>query len=157
LRTAIHATTKASPALVMFGRELSVAVDHELLNKGEYDEVKHLEMLKKLPDKMKTIVKWITKNIKETQEGNKERYDKSHQPHSFKTGDLVWMKNHELSKKSAHKAQKLLKRWIGPYELGTQTNEVTFELLTVAEKRSIGIRHVCELKPFIGELGEETS
>ena len=44
--------------------------------------------------------------------------------------------------------KKLAPRWIGPYVLGRQISELTFDILKLPEKISIGKRHVSQLKPY---------
>ncbi|CAL8135997.1 unnamed protein product [Orchesella dallaii] len=59
--------------------------------------------------------------------------------------------NHSRSDKAAHKIQKLLRKWIGPFLLGSQAedNNVTFEILTIPDFRRVGSRHVSDLKPYV--------
>ncbi|CAL8123717.1 unnamed protein product [Orchesella dallaii] len=138
-------------------------LDRKLAKMEELDEKTILQQLRNIPDKMKKIAKWVGQNIANAQRRNKLYYDKKRRQHNFKTGDFVLIKNHQLSSKIEHRAAKLLKRYIGPYELGKQEDEVNFEILTIPGKRPFCKRHVDELKPFIDdkngvdELDEETS
>ncbi|CAL8130566.1 unnamed protein product [Orchesella dallaii] len=65
------------------------------------------------------------------------------------------IKTHEQSKKAAKIIQKMIQRYKGPYKLGEQVNDVTFEILTVPKDESIGHRHVEELTMFRKRKGCE--
>ncbi|UYV63284.1 hypothetical protein LAZ67_2003650 [Cordylochernes scorpioides] len=56
-------------------------------------------------------------NILRSQERDKSRYDQSHRPVHYQTGDLVWVFT-----------PKLLKRYFGPYRVNRQLSEVTYEV-----------------------------
>ncbi|CAL8135983.1 unnamed protein product [Orchesella dallaii] len=110
-----------------------------------------LDQLKTIPKDLKRHIEWVKNNIRKMQKANKTYYDKKHIPHPFKSGDKVMIRNHARSDKTAHKIQKLLRKWIGPFLLGAQAedNDVTFEILTIPEFRRVGRRHVSDLRPYV--------
>ncbi|CAL8097762.1 unnamed protein product [Orchesella dallaii] len=110
-----------------------------------------LQQLKTLPKNLKRHIEWVKKNIRRMQKSNKTYYDRKHIPHPFKAGDKVMIRNHARSDKTAHKIQKLLRKWIGPFLLGAKAedNDVTFEILTIPDFRRVGRRHVNDLRPYV--------
>ncbi|CAL8133943.1 unnamed protein product, partial [Orchesella dallaii] len=151
LRTTVHETTKCTPALLQLGREIPTAFDRDVCKSSESNTEAFLESIRSLPEDLKNHIEWVKENIKNMQKTNKVYYDRRHIPHPFKTGDKVMVKNHSRSDKAAHKIQKLLRKWIGPFLLGEKAddNDNTFEILTIPEGKAVGRREVKDLKPFV--------
>ncbi|CAL8101481.1 unnamed protein product [Orchesella dallaii] len=110
-----------------------------------------LDQLKNIPQELRRHIEWVKNNIRKMQKSNKTYYDKKHLPNPFKSGDKVMIRNHARSDKTAHKIQKLLRKWIGPFLLGSKAedNDVTFEILTIPDFRRVGRRHVSDLRPYV--------
>ncbi|CAL8111220.1 unnamed protein product [Orchesella dallaii] len=133
------------------GREIPTAFDREMSKFNPKPNETVLQQLKTLPKDLKRHIEWVKKNIRRMQKSNKTYYDKKHIPHPFKAGDKVMIRNHARSDKAAHKIQKLLRKWIGPFLLGAKAedNDVTFEILTIPDFRRVGRRHVNDLRPYV--------
>ncbi|CAL8146066.1 unnamed protein product [Orchesella dallaii] len=133
------------------GREIPSAFDREMTDLTNKPKEQVLAELKSLPTELRRHIEWVKNNIRKRQAENKTQYDKRHITHPFKSGDKVMILNHSRSDKAAHKIQKLLRRWIGPFLLGSQAedNNVTFEILTIPDFRRVGSRHVSDLKPYV--------
>ncbi|CAL8107853.1 unnamed protein product, partial [Orchesella dallaii] len=133
------------------GREIPTAFDRDVCKSSESNTEAFLESIRSLPEDLKNHIEWVKDNIKKMQKTNKVYYDMRHIPHPFKTGDKVMVKNHSRYDKAAHKIQKLLRKWIGPFLLGEKAddNDNTFEILTIPEGKAVGRREVKDLKPFV--------
>ena len=157
INTSVNSSTGLTPADIHLGRQLPFAFDREFSHLERLDPATRKEEIRMLPEKIRKAVIFARENIKKSQEANKELYDKKRRDHDFKTGDKVLIKNHELSNKSKKKTQKLMKRFIGPFELGEAKNDLTFEILTIPDRKSHGFRHVSEMKHFVSREEEPNS
>ncbi|UYV72847.1 hypothetical protein LAZ67_10000976 [Cordylochernes scorpioides] len=70
-------------------------------------------------------------NFLRSQERDKSRYDQSHRPVHYQTGDLVWV---FTPVRGQGLAEKLLKRYFCPYGVNRQLSVVTYEMVPL-EKR----------------------
>ncbi|CAL8069465.1 unnamed protein product [Orchesella dallaii] len=133
------------------GREIPTAFDREMSESDPRTQETILKELEKLPQELRRHIHWVKNNIRKMQKSNKTYYDRKHIPHPFKSGDKVMIRNHARSDKTAYKIQKLLRKWIGPFLLGAKAedNDVTFEILTIPDFRSVGRRHVNDLRPYV--------
>ena len=154
MRVHVHETTKVTPALLNLGREIPMPVDRNLQIDEESNLEEKIQGLSHVPDQLKEIIKWGRDNIIKTQEQNKVLYDKSHREARYEPGELVLVKNHILSSKEDGIMQKLANRYSGPYLISKQITPVTYQLVTVPEKKCIGKRHVADLKPFVQRLSQ---
>ncbi|CAL8108280.1 unnamed protein product [Orchesella dallaii] len=132
-------------------REIPTVFDREVTSFTTPPSQDIITQLRTLPDDLKKHIEWVRTNIQNIQAKNKEYYDRRHIAHPFKSGDKVLIKNHARSDKAAHKIQKLLRKWIGPFVLGAQAedNDVTFEILTIPHLKRVGQRHVNDLRPYV--------
>ncbi|CAL8076001.1 unnamed protein product [Orchesella dallaii] len=121
----------------------------------KFEHQESIDDLKRLPEKLSTVIKAVRENIQKAQKCHEKHQNKKRREHKFQTGDLVMIKTHEQSKKAAKIIQKMIQRYKGPYMLGEQVNDVTFEILTVPKDESIGHRHVEELTMFRKRKGCE--
>ncbi|ODM96211.1 Retrovirus-related Pol polyprotein from transposon 17.6 [Orchesella cincta] len=150
LRTTVHETIQCTPASVQLGRELPATFDREICGTNlPMNELEAKAFLSKIPEQMQRHVEYVKSKIAERQAKNKIYYDRRHIQHPFIPGDTVMIKNHARSDKAAYKIQKLLRKWIGPFTLGDQSDNVTFEILTIPDGRVVGKRHVTDLRPFV--------
>ncbi|UYV81532.1 hypothetical protein LAZ67_20001463 [Cordylochernes scorpioides] len=88
-------------------------------------------------------------NILRSQERDKSRYDQSHRPVHYQTGDLVWV---FTPVRRQGLAEKLLKRYFGPYRANRQLSEVTYEVEPLEkrprQRKTKDIVHVQRIKPY---------
>ncbi|CAL8133199.1 unnamed protein product [Orchesella dallaii] len=155
INTAVNETTQVTPALLNLGREIPVGFDRAIQKITKFEHQESIDELKKLPEKLAAVIKAVRDNIKNAQEGHEKQQNKKRRDHKFQPGDLVMIKTHEQSNKAAKVIQKMIQRYRGPYKLGEQVNEVTFEILTVPKDECLGIRHVEELLKFRKRKGCE--
>ncbi|CAL8125273.1 unnamed protein product [Orchesella dallaii] len=136
-------------------REIPGGFDRAIQKITKFEHQESIDDLKRLPEKLSTVIKAVRENIQKAQKCHEKHQNKKRREHKFQSGDLVMIKTHEQSKKAAKIIQKMIQRYKGPYKLGEQVNDVTFEILTVPKDESIGHRHVEELTMFRKRKGCE--
>ncbi|CAL8079250.1 unnamed protein product [Orchesella dallaii] len=137
----------------MYGRELPFMFDREFSEKEEKDIDQFVKELRAARESMKDVMEDVKQNISKAQEYQKKYGDRRRRNHPFESGDIVLIKNHELSNKAAQMMQKMVRRFKGPYKLGEKINENTFEILTLPDKKKLCERNVEDIKLFISRSG----
>ncbi|CAL8146963.1 unnamed protein product [Orchesella dallaii] len=155
INTAVNETTQVTPALLNLGREIPGGFDRAIQKITKFEHQESIDDLKRLPEKLSTVIKAVCENIQKAQKCHEKHQNKKRREHKFQSGDLVMIKTHEQSKKAAKIIQKMIQRYRGPYKLREQVNDVTFEIFTVPKDESIGHRHVEELTMFRKRKGCE--
>jgi hypothetical protein len=146
LRTMISDTTKFSPALLNLGREIALPIDRSLQKNESIDFEKDARDLAKiLPEQLKDILNFAKDRILKAHQRNKVIFDKSRRDISFEIGQLVYVRNHELSDADSNKSKKFTKKWIGPFKILKK-----FEMTYIIDLpgRLNPKRHISDLKPF---------
>jgi len=155
LRTTINKSTKVSPDLLNPGRLIPMPFDRNLYDSEYPYEPEEVEILKELPDKLQLIISWVRENMMEAHDKNKHYYDVHHKDALYSSGDLVLIRNHVISRKEEGIARKLSPLWIGPFVIGDFITPVTYTILKLPNKKSIGTRHVSDIKPFYQRRAEK--
>ena len=121
-RSAVHETTKFTPAMLMFGRELRVPLDL-LLGQPQADLEKqsYLEYTERLRASIATVHDFARDHQQAGSQRMKGRYDIRSKAFTFSRGELVWLYNPQ-SKKG--KSPKLSRPWEGPYVVVERLNDV---------------------------------
>jgi len=148
LRTAINETTKVTPSLLNLGRQLPLPFDRNLQENNIKTHDQQLEVLRDVPTKLSELISFVRSNIIEVHRKNKAYYDKSHSLVKFEEGELVLIRNNELSNKFDGVMKKLTNRWIGPFKITRKITDVSFELQHPTKNKIIGKRHVSDMKPY---------
>ena len=125
-RTAQHATTRCTPALLMFGREMRVPTD--LLmgpSPGEPGEPSVESYATKLKASMEKAHEFARRQIGLASAHMKTRYDaRAHTPR-FRPGDLVWL---YWPRRRKGVCPKLTSPWKGPGVVLRQVTDVVFKI-----------------------------
>jgi hypothetical protein len=146
LRSMINDTTQVSPALLNLGREIQLPIDRSLQREECQDYLQEAQSLaESLPFALKELIKVVRNNIFRAHQVNKVYFDAKRRDISFEVGQMVFVKNRELSKGEENRAKKFYKKWIGPYKILSKFNN-TYILDMPA--RMIPKRYVEDLKPF---------
>lgn len=149
LRTTVNRSTGVPPSILNLARILPFPFDREMNKTGVTDDRTAVSNQRKLPEKLRAVIEYVRSNIAKVQDTNKKHYDAKHIPHNFHSGDRVLIRNHERSDKEAKKIMKLNRRFIGPFVLGAQLNNVTFEILSLRIRKLVRKRHVNDIKPYV--------
>jgi hypothetical protein len=115
LRSMINDTTQVSPALLNLGREIQLPIDRSLQREECQDYLQEAQSLaQSLPFALKELIKVVRNNIFRAHQVNKVYFDAKRRDISFEVGQVVFVKNRELSKGEENRAKKFYKKWIGP-------------------------------------------
>lgn len=67
--------------------------------------------------------------------------------HRFKIGDMVWVRNYQLSNKLNKEISKFFQLWNGPFKIMEEYGKTTY-LLGDANGETLGKFHISQLKPY---------
>lgn len=152
VNTATHATTKISPAFLNFGREPTpvkslrrqvetprpiTPIDPEVWK----DRLKRLDALREV----------VAQVIDEEREKQAANYNKGKKFATFNIGDLVYCRDHPLSKGADRFSAKLAKKYRGPVRVLEILSPTVYIVETENAKQS-GKVHVSQLKRLIPRL-----
>ena len=125
-RSAVHETTKLTPAMLMFGRELRVPLDL-LLGRphADIEELSYLEYGERLRASIATVHDFARDHQQAGSQRTKRRYDIRSEAFTFRKGGLVWLYNPQRKK---GKSPKLSRPWEGPYVVVEPLNDVVYRI-----------------------------
>ena len=137
-RSSIHEATGVSPAMMMFGRELTLPVDMTLGRPIREDRFCATEHAYQLEQKLLDIHEFARKHLNISSESMKRRYDvKLHKLH-YDVGDAVWYYN---PKRKVGFNQKLQRPWKGPMVVVDRLNEVLFRIQSGPKAKPMVVHH----------------
>ena len=124
-RSAVHESTKQTPAKLMFGREVNLPLDL-LFGRPPNEKVKsvddYVEMLEK---RLENVYEFARIRTRVASDRMKRRYDVGASDDTFKAGDLVWVYN---PKRRKGLSPKLTCDWEGPCVIVKQINELLYRV-----------------------------
>ena len=124
-RSAVHESTKQTPAKLMFGREVNLPLDL-LFGRPPNEKVKSLddyvEMLEKT---LENVYEFARIRTRVASDRMKKRYEVGASDDTFKAGDLVWVYN---TKRRKGLSPKLMCDWEGPCVIVKQINELLYRV-----------------------------
>ena len=98
-RSAVHETTKFTPAMLMFGRELRVPLDLLIGRpQKEPEDRGYPEYVERLRESLETVHNFSRVHQQEGSLRMKKRYDMRIAASAFGSGDLVWLHNPQRKK-----------------------------------------------------------
>jgi transposase InsO family protein len=138
--TAEHEATKSTPFATIF----PFRSGSPLLNKWKISEL--------LPDKVNKQIlrqRWsdVRKALVQSHSQVARQYNRGRVPQPFKLGELVYYRNHPISRAGQGISAKLLPRYQGPYKVQAFLTPVTVRLVDPVSGRFITRSHVSLLKP----------
>ncbi|UYV64450.1 hypothetical protein LAZ67_3000767, partial [Cordylochernes scorpioides] len=145
--SSIQDTTGYSPYFLIHGREPLTFLDStfdmpELSKHKDYDE--YVSNLLEIIEDAKEI---STSKTIARQNKSKQLYDRTHREVKYAINDLVliWTPIRKVGR-----ADKLQRRYIGPYQILRQTSPVNYEVIEIAEgkRKKRQIVHVTRMKPY---------
>ena len=146
-RSSIHKTTGVSPAMMMFGRELTLPVDMTLGRPINDDRLCETEHVHHLEQKLLDIHEFARKHLDISSESMKRKYDIKTYKIPYKVGYAVWYYN---PKRKVGFNPKLQRPWKGPMFVVEQLNDVLFRIQLSLKAKPIVVHHD-KLKPYFGE------
>ena len=128
-RAVPHSTTRYSPFYLLYGREMRLPAEDDLMLKkfvtndgaSSQDSVQH--HLETLADRLKEAYLVASENNKMGRERQKEYYNRGTKLVTFQPGDMVYLKEMMNSRK---KCAKFRIRWKGPYEVIRRLSDLNY-------------------------------
>ncbi|KAH8358392.1 hypothetical protein KR084_003667, partial [Drosophila pseudotakahashii] len=143
VNTSVSESTGYTPAFLTQGREPrlpSALYDRETLGTGRAAET---------PDenasKLKEVFEIVRRNMEKASQDQARHYNLRRRQWTPAVGDVVWAKEHHLSKAAEGFAAKLAPRYDGPYQVVDFVSPVICKIRHVNTKKERTI-HVSELK-----------
>ncbi|UYV79636.1 K02A2.6-like, partial [Cordylochernes scorpioides] len=115
--TSQQESTGFSPFYLIHGRDVETPLDTILAYRENTSLEDYVESMVTNAEDARQLARL---NILRSQERDKSRYDQSHRPVHYKTGDLVWV---FTPVRRQGLAEKLLKRYFGPYRVNRQLSK----------------------------------
>ena len=123
-RSAIHDTTKCTPAELMFGRNLKLPVDL-LYWRPEQEHIAATEYVAQLCARIDRVHQHARRNIRVATERMKQYYDTRSNTERLEPGQHVWLHN---PKRRKGVSPKLSRPWEGPYLVMDRLNDVFYRV-----------------------------
>ena len=146
-RSSIHESTGVSPAMMMFGRELTLPVDMTLGRPIRDERLCATDHAYQLEQRLLDIHDLSRNHLNISNESMKKRYDVRMHKNPYKIGDAVWYYN---PKRKVGFNPKLQRPWKGPMIVVDRLNEVLFRIQS-GPKAKPQVVHHDKLKPYLGE------
>lgn len=122
--TSVHASTKYTPYELLFGRKpivpSSIANEREIKTFYSYDDY-----VMQLRHNLQTAFQLAKRNLEQTKEQRKERYDRTAQNKTFDVGEEVQLLN-ETARQG--RSKKFGPQWLGPYHVLEKIGDVNYKI-----------------------------
>lgn len=105
---------------------------------------------------LQEVFKIVRHQLGRAAEDQRRHYNLRRRPWKPKAGDLVWVRQHPLSKAVDNFAAKLAPKFGGPYEVLDFTSPVIVRIKDL-KKDELKVAHLSELKPYVDSTPLETN
>ena len=150
-RSSIHESTWVSPAVMIFGRELSLSVGMTLGRHIRENMLCATDHAFQLEQKLLDIHDFAQKHLNISSESMKKRYDVKMHKIPYKVRDSVW---YYYPKRKIGFNPKLQRPWKWPMIVVECMNEVLFRIQSGPKLKPLVVHHD-KLKPYLGEGKQE--
>ena len=142
--TAINASTGFSPFYLMYGREAVFPIERFINNttQGLTDQKNYADTL---IDHLMKIRKIAIENLEQSQQRNKNYYDKKRRDIKFKVGQKVLV---FTPLRKVGKSEKLMHNWYGPYEIIEVMSPLVYKLQHLEKRNKIDLVHISRIKVY---------
>lgn len=145
-RSTVHQSTKQTPAMLLFGRELRIPTT--LVYGSPPDApISASAYVNQLLDRLHEVHNYATQNLKEASRKMKDRYDIRVNTKPFAEGNLVWLYN---PKRRVGRCPKLQRNWEGPYVITKQISDVVYTIQKPGKAKLLNV-HRDRLASFRGD------
>ena len=129
--TAVHSSTKMSPAFVNLGREplAKNTLRRELENDKDIEHSSTEEWSERM-FRLRAIRGWITQNLEDAHDRQAKYYNQRHRYVTYKTGDKVMVRRRALSSKAKNISAKLLSKFKGPWVVNKVLSPLVYEVIS---------------------------
>jgi hypothetical protein len=137
--TAKHEATQATPFEIIFPFRVGTPLLHQW-------GIQELIPGKCSPQEIRRLWSRVKSSLFRSHQIAANRYNRGRDPQPFKVGDLVYCRNHPLSR-AAHKVSaKLSLRWRGPFRIDRFLTPVTARLIDPVKSTYVTRAHLSQLK-----------
>ena len=144
--TVAIASTGHSPFYILYGRNMKLPIDNQILPLPSTGVRTADEYIQKMLPKLQLAREVAQENVRSHQEQSKNRYDTNIRVVAYKPGDKCWLYDPKTPK---GKSKKLILRWHGPYFVLRQTGISNYMLADCTTKKAIPYAvNVERMKPF---------
>jgi hypothetical protein len=138
--TAEHESTKTTPFAVIFPfRSGSPLLSNWKISELLPDRINQRDLRRRWSD--------VKRNLTLSQNLVAQRYNQGRVPQPFQVGDMVYYKNHPISRAGRHLAAKLMPRYKSTFRVDVFLTPVTVHLVHPVSGRFVSCAHVSLLKP----------
>lgn len=143
-RTAVHESTKQTPAMLLFGRELRMPTG---LSFGYPPGTQTTTSVyaRELIDRLRGIHDHNRHALQQTSRRMKDRYDLKANTSNLMVGSWVWLYS---PKKSVGRCPKLQCDWEGPYEILEALNDVLYRIRRKGKLKTVTV-HRDRMMPYV--------
>ena len=136
LRLATHESTKCTPAMMQFGRELCLPID--LLLGRPKEHIPMLSYTEKVQQSLEQVHLFARETLWLASDKMKDYYDLRADLKVFEAGDAVWL--HNPQRKPGH-SPKLMRAWEGPYTVMKAINDVVYRIQLTPRSKPKVVHH----------------
>lgn len=148
LRTSISDTTGFSPASLVFLFGYEINPKHVNFEDKDQSSQHPLQRVTSKKSNLEALSQQVQKKMAEAYNRNKNSYDLRRKNLEFDVGEWVWKKKFVQSSKADGIAEKLCKRFEGPFKIVRKVSPIIYHLADeTGEDR--GAWHVSDLKPYL--------
>ena len=141
-------TTRMSPALMTFGRELDLPINliYGVPPGTEQPGQEPSQYVANLERSMEKIHEIARKHMQKASDKQKREYDLKQYKNNYKKGDLVWLFTPTIGK---GRVKKLTSMWSGPFTVVEPLSDVVIRIRRNARAKDLVVHHN-RLKPYHG-------
>ena len=144
--TVAIASTGHSPFYILYGRNMKLPIDNQILPLPSTGVRTADEYIQKMLPKLQLAREVAQENVRSHQAQSKNRYDTNIRVVAYKPGDKCWLYDPKTPK---GKSKNLILRWHGPYFVLRQTGISNYMLADWKTKKAIPYAvNVERMKPF---------
>lgn len=131
-RSAVHESTRCTPAKMTFGRDLRLPIDLVYGRPEERPSITTSKFCQDLMQRLECIHEYARENLKVKSNSMKEKYDVLAQSKPLNVGDAVWLHNPRRKKGLS---PKLNRPWEGPYTVTKKINDIVYRVQLTANTK----------------------
>ena len=131
-RSAVHESTRCTPAKMTFGRDLRLPVDLVYGRPEEMPSITASKFCQNLMQRLERINEYARNNLRVKSNFMKDKYDVLAQNKPLNVGDAVWLYNPQRKKGLS---PKLSQPWQGPYTVTKKINDIVHRIQLTANTK----------------------
>jgi transposase InsO family protein len=140
-RSSVHESTKRTPNMLMFGREIDLPLDvaFGLPNNHVFGTEEYCQTLR---ERLEDSFEYVRDALQKSAERRKRYYDTSRRGKQYEEGELVWLFNPQ---RKIGKSPKLQKCWSGPFKIVKKLNDILYQ---IRKRDKLKVVHYNNLKRY---------